>query len=249
MLGQGATGSRPTGSRPVPSAPQVAPPLHQPRPSKAATPYQQVVQPLGKSTGRGVTVDSPSDRAAPAAGQTTQDRGRQQTRGWGDRGQSASRPRGARGATSNVPSTTTSEVTPPQRGGSAKASRSDPALLAVKFHSGGWKKDLEHVLKVYYKHNLQAPYREAEWARERDQFFEHFLPHKEEALSIKERSPLDFMPLMEEQFWRAMGLRLHRLRGFTLWIKQGSYYHGLVAQQGHLQRCPHLVGALLPRWP
>ena len=57
------------------------------------------------------------------------------------------------------------------------------------------------------------------------------------------------MPLIEEQFWRATGLRLHGLRGFTLWIKQGSYYHGLVAQQGHLQRCPHLVGALLPRWP
>ena len=46
-----------------------------------------------------------------------------------------------------------------------------------------------------------------------------------------------------------MGLRLHRLRGFTLWIKQGSYYHRLVAQQGHLQRYPHLVRALLPRWP
>ena len=105
------------------------------------------------------------------------------------------------------------------------------------------------MLKVYYKHNLQAPYREAEWARVRDRFFEHFLLHKEEALSVKERSPLDFMPLIEEQFWRATGLHLHRLRGFTLWIKQGSYYHRLVAQQGHLQRCPHLVGALLPRWP
>ena len=195
----------------VPSAPQVAPPLCQPRPSKAATPYQQAVQPPGKSTGRGVTVDSPSDRAAPTASQTTQDRGRQQTRGWGERGQSASCPGDARGATSNVPSTTTSEVTPPQRGSHAKASHPDPALLVVKFRSGRWKKDLEHVLKVYYKHNLQAPYREAEWARVRDRFFEHFLPHKEEALSVKERSPLDFMPLMEEQFWRAMGLRLHGL--------------------------------------
>ena len=53
------------------------------------------------------------------------------------------------------------------------------------------------------------------------------------------------MPLIEELFWRAMGLRLHGLRGFTLWIKQGSYYHGLVAQQGR----PHLIGTLLPRWP
>ena len=124
-----------------------------------------------------------------------------------------------------------------------------PALLAVKFRSGGWKKDLEHVLKVYYKHNIQAPYREAEWVRVRDKLFEHFLPHKEEALAIKERSPLGFIPLIEEQFWRATGLRLHGLQGFILWIKQGSYYHRLVAQQGHLQRCPHLVRAPLPRWP
>ena len=125
----------------------------------------------------------------------------------------------------------------------------DPALLAAKFCSGGWRRDLEHVLKVYYKHSIQASYREAEWARVRELFFEYFIPHKDEALSVKERSPLDFMPLIEELFWRAMGLRLHGLRSFTLWIKQGSYYHGLVAQQGHLQRCPHLIRAPLPRWP
>ena len=59
----------------------------------AATPYQQAVQAPGKSAGRGITVEPPSDRVAPAAGQTTQDRGRQQTRGRGDRGQSASHPR------------------------------------------------------------------------------------------------------------------------------------------------------------
>ena len=33
------------------------------------------------------------------------------------------------------------------------------------------------------------------------------------------------------------------------WIKQGSYYHGLVAQQGHLHKCPHLAGVPLPRLP
>ena len=183
------------------------------------------------------------------AGQTIQDRGRQKTRGRGDGGQSASCPRGAQGATPNAPPTTTSEVTLPQQGGCAKTSHRDPALLAVRFHSGGWRKNLEYVLKVYYKHNLQASYKEAEWVRTRDLFFKHFLPHKEEALGIKERCPLDFMPLIEEQFWRAMGLGLHGLRDFTAWIKQGSYYHRLVAQQGHLQRYPHLVGVLLPRWP
>ena len=33
------------------------------------------------------------------------------------------------------------------------------------------------------------------------------------------------------------------------WIKQGSYYHGLVAQQGHLHKCPYLAGVPLPGWP
>ena len=215
----------------------------------AATPYHQAVQAPGKSAGRGITVKHPSDKAAPAASQTTQDCGRQQTRGRDDRGRSASHPGGARGAASNVPSTTTSEVTPTQRGGHAKTLHTDPALLAAKFRSCGWRRDLEHVLKVYYKHSIQASYREAEWARVRELFFEYFIPHKDEALSVKEMSPLDFMPLIEELFWRATGLHLHRLWGFTLWIKQGSYYHGLVAQQGHLQRCPHLIGAPLPRWP
>ena len=68
-------------------------------------------------------------------------------------------------------------------------------------------------------------------------------------MDIKERCPMDYMPYMEEHFWRATGLRLNGLRDFMAWIKQGSYYHGLVAQQGHLHKCPHLAGALLPRQP
>ena len=82
-----------------------------------------------------------------------------------------------------------------------------------------------------------------------DKFFTHFLPHKEEALGIKERCPMDYMVCIEEHFQRAMGLHLNGLWDFTAWIKQGSYYYGLVAQQGYLHRCPHLVGVLLPRWP
>ena len=60
---------------------------------------------------------------------------------------------------------------------------------------------------------------------------------------------MDYMPYIEEQFWRAMGLHLNGLQDFTVWIKLRSYYHGLVAQQGHLHKCPHLVGVPLPRWP
>ena len=51
----------------------------------------------------------------------------------------------------------------------------------------------------------------------------------EQALGIKERCPMDYMACIEEHFWRATGLR-----DFTKLIKLGSYYHGLVAQQGRL---------------
>ena len=121
-------------------------------------------------------------------------------------------------------------------------------MIGCRYHSAGWKKDLEHVLKVYYRYNTTS-YKEAEWVRLRDKFFTYFLLHKEEALGIKERCPMDYMPYIEEQFWRSTGLCLNGLQDFTMWIKLGSYYHGLVAQQGHLQKCPHLAGVPLPRRP
>ena len=60
---------------------------------------------------------------------------------------------------------------------------------------------------------------------------------------------MDFMAYIEDHFYKATGLHLNGLRSFTAWIKQGSYYHGLVAQQGCLHECPHLAGVPLPRWP
>ena len=57
------------------------------------------------------------------------------------------------------------------------------------------------------------------------------------------------MAFIEEHFYRATGLHFNGLRGFTAWIKQGSYYHRLVGQQGCLHECPHLAGLLLPRQP
>ena len=66
------------------------------------------------------------------------------------------------------------------------------------------------MLKVYYKHNSTS-YKEAEWVKVKDKFFTQFLPHKEEALGIKEGCPMDYMPYIEDQFWRATGLCLHGL--------------------------------------
>ena len=54
---------------------------------------------------------------------------------------------------------------------------------------------------------------------------------------------------MEEQFFAATRIRLKGLAECTIWIKQGSYYHSVVAQRGQLHKCPHLVGIEPPRGP
>ena len=69
----------------VPQAPQMAPPIHcQPLPfpwGQPATPYQQAVQPPGKSLGLGVTFDSSATKPAPTGGQDTDVHRRQGTQG------------------------------------------------------------------------------------------------------------------------------------------------------------------------
>ena len=72
---------------------------------------------------------------------------------------------------------------------------------------------------------------------------------KAEALRLKEESPLDYMPFIAEEFYRATGIRLHELPEFTGWIKKGSYFHGLLVHRGQVEECPHLIGAELPKWP
>ena len=140
------------------------------------------------------------------------------------------------------------ERTQPQRGGQTKSALCDPTWLAANFHSSGWRKDLEHILKVYYKCNVDY-FTESEWSRTKERFFDHFLQHKKEALELKEARPLDFMAYIKDLFYQATGIHLDGLGTFTHWIKRGSYYHGIVARQGCLQECPHLAGAPLPRWP
>ena len=90
---------------------------------------------------------------------------------------------------------------------------------------------------------------EEDWHPVKEQFFDLFLQHKKEALEVKEARPLDFMAYLQDLFYWATSLHLDGLASFTRWIKKGSYYHGVVAQQDHLQECPHLQGAPLPRWP
>ena len=121
--------------------------------------------------------------------------------------------------------------------------------MAAKYRASGWRRDLEHVLKVYYRHTIKTPYWEAEWVWVRECFFDHLTPRKAEVVAIKEEATLDYMAYIAEEFERATGLHLNGLPEFTLWIKQGSYFHRLLVERGQVQQCPHLIGAPLPRWP
>ena len=201
------------------------------QPSQPITPYQPAVQPP-RSAGRGGATQSAPSAAAPTAGQPTQECGRPLTRGQGPLGRSVSHPRHGHGSTAGAPTTHTQGDTQPLPGRRTRTSHYDPMILAGKYCSSGWRKDLEHVLKVYYHYNLQAPYDEPEWIRVRELFFDRFVAKKAEALSIKEESLLDYMPFIAAEFYVATGLRLHELQDFTRWIKKGSYYHGLLANRG-----------------
>ena len=225
-------------------APQTAPPLRQPPPGWPATPYQQVVQLPKKPAGTGVAADAPTDKTTPVGGACAQDHGRPSTRGQGGGNRSISCPRGLPGKVSvqplcqegDLPSRLTPRVPPPpapegtqpQQGGRPRSTLRDPMWLAANFRSSGWRKDLEHILRVYYKFSI-ASFREAEWVRVKERFFDHFLQYKEEALALKEACPMDFMAYIQDLFYQATGLHLDGLTSFTSWIKWGSYYHGLVA--------------------
>ena len=152
------------------------------------------------------------------------------------------------GAPPNIPPASTPGTTPPQCGSGVRASPRDHLKNAANYKSAGWRKDLEHVLKAYYKHNVTF-FKGAEWAKMKEKFFTHLLQCKDEWRDIKENRHIQYIPYMEEHFYAATGLRLNGLRDFMGWIKWGSYYHGLVARQGHLHKCPHLAGEELPRWP
>ena len=218
------------------------------QPSQPITLYQQAVQPP-RPVGRGGAAQSASGAAAPTARQPVQEHGRQPTRGRGLLGRSASRPGRGRGLTAGAPATNTQGDAQPQPGCRTRTRCYDPAILASNYRSSGWQKDLEHVLKVYYHYNLQAPYDELEWIRVREFFFDRFVAKKAEALRIKEESPLDYMPFIAGEFYAATGIHLHELQDFTRWIKKGSYYHGLLVNRGQIEEIPHLIGEDLPKWP
>ena len=128
----------------------------------------------------------------------------------------------------------------------AKAPK-DPLKCLACYQSQGWRKDLKLVFQAYYK--LNFAFKAQEWNKLRGKVIDHLLPHQAEWQHLKETDPLRYMLYMEEQFFVATGVRLKGLADCTIWIKRGSYYHGLVAKQGQLHKCPHLAGIEPPHQP
>ena len=147
----------------------------------------------------------------------------------------------------NAPPASTPGSTLHQSSGSTRAPR-DPLEHVAHYRSQGWRMDLDLIFKAYYKYNFSS-FKESEWSKLRDKVLDHLLPCQDEWRSIKENDPLQYMPYMEEQFYAATRIRLKGLAKCTRWIKQGSYYHSVVAKKGQLCKCPHLAGIELPRAP
>ena len=137
---------------------------------------------------------------------------------------------------------------PPSSTSSTEGASTDPLESLANYRSQGWKKDLSHILRGFYLHNYPS-YMEAEWEKLRLRFLHHLGQCQDEWKTIKEERPLKYMPYMEHQFLELTGVRLKGLGQFTRWIKPGSYYHGVVAKKGQLNKCPHLAGILPPTRP
>ena len=89
----------------------------------------------------------------------------------------------------------------------------------------------------------------SKWPELKAKFFQFLIDHHSEWKSIRNNDPLGYLPYMEAQFERVTGYRLVGLGACTEWIRAGTYYHWVIAQQGQLGRCPRLAGIPPPEGP
>ena len=144
----------------------------------------------------------------------------------------------------------------PAQGRSSGASQSkqqraadwNPLANLSAHHSGGWKKDLDCYMGAYFWLNYRHE-PASKWPELKSKFFEFLIDHHSEWKAIRNNDPLGYLPYMEAQFERVTGYKLVGLGTCTEWIRAGSYYHWVVAQQGQLGRCPCLAGVPPPQGP
>ena len=124
----------------------------------------------------------------------------------------------------------------------------NPLAKLSAHHSGGWKKDLNCYMGAYFRLNYRHE-PASKWPELKAKFFEFLIDHHSEWKSIRNKDPLEYLPYMEAQFERVTGYKLVGLGTCTEWIRAGSYYHWVIAQQGQLGRCPRLTGVPPPQGP
>ena len=89
----------------------------------------------------------------------------------------------------------------------------------------------------------------SKWPELKATFFKFLIDHHSEWKSIRNNDPLGYLPYMEVQFERVTGYKLVGLGACMEWIRAGTYYHWVIAQQGQLGRCPRLAGIPPPQGP
>ena len=82
----------------------------------------------------------------------------------------------------------------------------------------------------------------SKWPELKATFFKFLIDHHSEWKSIRNNDPLGYLPYMEAQFERVTRYKLVGLGACMEWIRAGTYYHWVIAQQGQLGRCPRLAG-------
>ena len=143
--------------------------------------------------------------------------------------------------------------TPGRSGGRSRteqqpASDWNPLAKLSTHRSGGWRKDLDFYMGAYFRLNYrhEPP---SKWPELKARFFEFLVDHHSEWKSIKNNDLLGYFPYMEVHFERVTGYKLVGLGSCTEWIRAGTYYHWVIAQQGQLGRCPRLAGIPPPEGP
>ena len=89
----------------------------------------------------------------------------------------------------------------------------------------------------------------SKWPELKSKFFKFLVDHHSEWKAIRNNDPLGYLPYMEAQFEQVTGYKLVGLGACTEWIRAGTYYHWMIAQQGQLGRCPRLAGIPPPQGP
>ena len=96
--------------------------------------------------------------------------------------------------------------TPPSSTSGDKRASTDPLENLTNYRSAGWRKDLSHILRAFYRYNYPSCM-EVEWDKLKTKFLNHLRQCQEEWKTIKEETPLKYMPYTERLFLVLTGVK------------------------------------------